>query len=80
MQKIEIIKALKTRALKPFIFGYIPTYSILQVWFRRYIFILKVLFQFTRRKQENKDLFIDIAVDLIIYQLILVIKPFLGYT
>ena len=30
----------------------------------------------TRRKQENKDLFKDIDVVLIIYQLILVLKPF----
>ena len=57
--------------LKPFMFGYIPTPSPVSVWFRSYIFILKVV-PINTLKPENTDLFIDIVVVWIIYQLILV--------
>ena len=63
------------------LFFVIPMHPLpVSVWFRRYILILKVVYQFTRRKQENKDLFVDIVIDSISCQLILVIKPFLCNT
>ena len=53
-------------------FGYIPTpppsqVPVVYIYFRSYTNI-----HYTRKKQENKDLFVDIEVVLIIYQLILV--------
>ena len=65
-------EALKTRDMKTFLFGYIPTPSSFRfVSDAMYLFSKSYQFTRKRRKQENKDLVVDIIVVFSIYHIIL---------